>query len=415
MFCSKSYCYITMVSEGEESMISNMEFKSFIGLLLIVSIGFLMLILPFFGIIFWAVAISIIFSKLHDYILKLTNSPNFSALITLFVTIVIVVFPFLFMASEFLNQGLALYEGLTSGKVDINTYFEKIKTSFPIIQEYMTKFKIDPQGIQEKVAEAFIFISKFVGQQAVAIGTQTINIVAEIGLLLYVSFFALRDKKQIISLLHKALPLGDRREELLFQKISEVTKATVNGSLVVALVQGFLGGLIFWFLDVQAPILWGGVMTLLSLVPLIGAGLVWAPVAIYFFATGEIQSGIILVVFGVGVIGLVDNILRPILVGKDTRLPDYLVLLSTLGGFALFGMNGFIIGPLLAVLFITCWSIFMKEYNFETDRELSDEGLILEDSPQVVLVKNETNVVNITINEDDELANDIVEHMDRKK
>ncbi len=390
-------------------MNSSIEYKSFIGLLVIVSIGFLMLMLPFFGIIFWSVAIAILFSKLHDFFLRLTNSPNFSALLTLFVTAVIVVLPFLFMASEFLSQGLALYQGLTSGKVDINAYFEDIKTSFPIIQEYMTKFEINPQGIQEKIAEAFIFISKFIGQKAVAIGAQTINIVAEVGLLLYISFFALRDKKQIISLLHKALPLGDRREALLFEKISEVTKATVNGSLVVALVQGCLGGIIFWYLDVQAPILWGGVMTLLSLVPLIGAGLVWAPVAIYFFATGEIQSGIILVVFGVGVIGLVDNILRPILVGKDTRLPDYLVLLSTLGGFALFGMNGFIIGPLLAVLFITCWNIFMKEYNFETDRELSDEAVLHEDATHVVLVKNETNVVNINITEDDAFVHDVGE------
>ncbi len=393
-------------------MHSNLEYKSFIWLLIIVSVGFIMLMLPFFGIIFWSVAIAILFSKLQDYFVKLTNSPNLSALMTLFVTIVIVVLPFLFMASEFLNQGLALYQGLTSGKVDINAYFERVKTSFPIIQEYMTRFELNPQGIQEKLAEGFIFLSKFVGQKAVSIGAQTLNIVAEVGLLLYISFFTLRDKEKIITLLHKALPLGDRREALLFQKISEVTKATVNGSLVVAVVQGCLGGLIFWYLDVQAPILWGGVMTLLSLVPLIGAGLVWVPVAIYFFATGEVQSGIILTAFGVGVIGLVDNILRPILVGKDTRLPDYLVLLSTLGGFALFGMNGFIIGPMLAVLFITCWNIFIKEYNFEGDRTLSNEEVLYDETAQVVVVNNETNVVNININEDDTAAHDSVRHVE---
>ncbi len=379
-------------------MNSSIEYKSFIGLLIIVSIGFLMLMFPFLGIIFWSVAIAIIFSGLNEYFLKLTQKPNISALLTLSIIVIIVVLPFLFMASEFLNQGLALYQGLTSGQVDINAYFEKVKTSFPLIQEYMQRFEIDPQGIQAKVAEAVIFLSKYIGQKAVSIGAETLNIVAEVGLLLYISFFTLRDNKQIIALLHKALPLGDKREQLLFQKISEVTKATVNGSLVVALVQGFLGGLIFWLLDVQAPILWGGVMTLLSLVPLVGAGLVWAPVAIYFFATGHIQSGVILVAFGVGVIGLVDNVLRPILVGRDTRLPDYLVLLSTLGGFALLGMNGFIIGPLLAVLFITCWDIFIREYNFETDRELqaTDERLNFEETP-VVIVENETNVTQINI------------------
>ncbi len=379
-------------------MNESMEYKSFLWLLVIVSVAFFVLMFPFFGIIFWSVAITIIFSKVQDYFVKVTNNPNIAALLTLFITIFIIVLPFLFIASEFLEQGLALYQGLTSGKIDVNAYFERIKSSFPIIQEYMDKMNINPEGIQEKLTEFIIFASKYIGQQAVSIGTETLNIIAQVGLLLYIAFFTLRDKKFIIHILHKALPLGDRREAILFQKISEVTKATINGSLVVAIVQGLLGGFIFWFLDVQAPILWGGVMTLLSLVPMIGAGLVWAPVAVYFFATGEMTSAIILTVFGVGVIGLVDNVLRPILVGRDTRLPDYLVLLSTLGGFGLLGMNGFIIGPLLAVLFITCWDIFIREYNIEEDRELSrveDEG------PSVILVKNETHLVQINVTEDE--------------
>ncbi len=385
-------------------MNTNMEYKSFLGLLGIVSVAFFVLMFPFFGIIFWAVTIAIIFSSVYDYFVRLTQRPNISALITLILTILIVVLPFLFMANEFLKQGLALYEGLSSGKVDINAYFERIRHSFPIVQEYLEKMEIDPQGAQEKIAEFIIFLSRYIGQQAVAIGAETLNIIAEVGLLLYISFFTLRDKQQIIHLLHKALPLGDRREALLFNKISEVTKATINGSLVVALVQGMLGGFIFWFLDVQAPILWGGVMTLLSLVPLVGSGLVWLPVAVYFFATGEVQSGLILTGFGIGVIGLVDNVLRPILVGRDTRLPDYLVLLSTLGGFALLGMNGFIVGPLLAVLFITCWDIFIKEYNIESDKGLSvnDEGTTQpsEAAGSVTLIKNETNVVQIHITEE---------------
>ncbi len=379
-------------------MNATMEYKSFIWLLVIVTLAFFVLMFPFFGIIFWAVAITIIFSNLQNSFVKMTGNANLSAILTLFVTIFIIVLPFLFIASEFLEQGLALYQGITSGKIDVNTYFESVKKSFPIIQEYMDKMNIDPEGIQGKLTEFIIFASKFIGQQAVSIGAETLNIIAQIGLLLYISFFTLRDKARIIQILHKALPLGDRREALLFQKISEVTKATINGSLVVALVQGTLGGAIFWALDVQAPILWGGVMTLLSLVPMIGAGLVWAPVAIYFFATGDVTSALILSGFGVGVIGLVDNVLRPILVGRDTRLPDYLVLLSTLGGFGLLGMNGFIVGPLLAVLFITCWDIFIREFNIEEDKEL---GHMDEDIVPVMLVKNETHVVQITVTEDE--------------
>ncbi len=378
-------------------MNATMEYKSFIWLLVIVSFAFLVLMFPFFGIIFWSVAITIIFSKLQDYFVKITKRPNIATIMTLLVTIFIVVLPFLFIASEFLEQGLAVYQGVTTGAIDVNAYFESIKTSFPIVREYMDKMNVNPEGLQEKLTEFIIFASKYIGQQAVSIGAETLNIIAQVGLLLYIAFFTLRDKKFIIQILHKALPLGDRREAILFEKITEVTKATINGSLVVALVQGMLGGFIFWFLDVQAPILWGGVMTLLSLVPMIGAGLVWGPVAIYFFATGDITSAIILSVFGVGVIGLVDNVLRPILVGRDTRLPDYLVLLSTLGGFGLLGMNGFVVGPLVAVLFITCWDIFIREYNIEEDRELSSyEGEL----PPVVLVKNETHLVQINVTEE---------------
>ena len=104
-------------------------------------------------------------------------------------------------------------------------------------------------------------------------------------------------------------------------------------------------------------------MVILSLIPVVGAGLIWAPVAIYLFATGDWGKGLILTGFGAGVIGLVDNLLRPVLVGRDTKLPDYLVLLSTLGGFAMFGMNGFVIGPLVAALFVAFWQIFILDFN----------------------------------------------------
>ncbi len=352
-------------------MYDNIEYKSFIALLVLVTLGFAGLLFPFFGIIFWSIAITILFAQLQDFLVKKLANKNMAALMTLLICIVIIVLPFLFIANAFLEQGFTVYQGVKNGSISFNQYFDKIKASFPILQDALEKLNINPENLREKLTQVIVFITTYIGQQAVSIGTKTINIIAELGMLLYITFFTLRDKNELIIWLHRALPLGDRREAMLFEKIAEVTKATINGSLVVAIVQGFLGGCIFWYLDVQAPILWGVVMTVLSLVPIVGAALVWLPVAIYFFATGNITSGIILSVFGAGVIGLVDNILRPLLVGRDTRLPDYLVLLSTLGGFTLFGMNGFIIGPLITVLFITCWDIFIREYNVEEDKHLS--------------------------------------------
>jgi predicted PurR-regulated permease PerM len=150
---------------------------------------------------------------------------------------------------------------------------------------------------------------------------------------------------------------------LLFSKFGEVTRATIKGNMVIALIQGSLGGLIFWALGIPGALLWGVVMAVLSLIPAVGPAIVWVPVSIYLFASGENVKAIILIAFGAGVIGLVDNILRPILVGRDTKLPDYIVLLSTLGGLALFGINGFVIGPVIAALFIAFWGIFMRDVN----------------------------------------------------
>ena len=135
-------------------------------------------------------------------------------------------------------------------------------------------------------------------------------------------------------------------------------RATVKGNIAVAVTQGALGGVIFWILGIQGALLWAVLMAFLSLLPAVGAGLIWLPVAIYFLATGNIWQGVILVAFGVLVIGLVDNVLRPLLVGKDTKMPDYVVLISTLGGLSLFGINGFVIGPLIAAMFIATWALF---------------------------------------------------------
>lgn len=118
--------------------------------------------------------------------------------------------------------------------------------------------------------------------------------------------------------------------------------------------------MIFWVLDIPSALVWAVLMAFLSLLPAVGAGIVWGPVAVYFLLTGATWQGVVLIAFGVLVIGLVDNLLRPILVGKDTRMPDYLVLVSTLGGLAVFGLNGFVIGPLIAALFVSSWAIFVS-------------------------------------------------------
>jgi predicted PurR-regulated permease PerM len=182
-------------------------------------------------------------------------------------------------------------------------------------------------------------------------------------------FFLLRDGEDLARRIRTAVPLHTNQKHQLFNRFTTVIRATVKGNVVVALAQGALGGLAFWVLGVHAPVLWGVVMTFLSLLPAIGSALVWVPVAIYFLLTGAIWQGISLIAFGVFVIGLVDNILRQILVGKDTKIPDYVVLIATLGGMAIFGINGFVIGPVIAAMFMAVWDIIASANQTRRQRE----------------------------------------------
>jgi len=156
----------------------------------------------------------------------------------------------------------------------------------------------------------------------------------------------------------RAIPLSTMHKRALLETFATVVRATVKGNLVVSVIQGALGGLAFWFLGVSGALLWAVMMAFLSLVPAVGSALVWLPVAIYFLITGNLWQGIALIVYGVLIIGLIDNLLRPMLVGKDTRMPDYVVMITTLGGMAVLGINGFVLGPVVAALFIAVWRIY---------------------------------------------------------
>jgi predicted PurR-regulated permease PerM len=141
-------------------------------------------------------------------------------------------------------------------------------------------------------------------------------------------------------------------------KFVSVARATLKGTILIGVAQGLLGGLAFWAAGIDGAIFWGTVMTVMSIIPGIGSALIWGPAAVILMTTGEVWRGIVLAGFGGLVIGSVDNLLRPLLVGRDTQMHELLIFFSTLGGLLLFGVMGFIIGPILAALFVTVWEMF---------------------------------------------------------
>lgn len=339
-----------------------MENHAFIGLLLFVSLAFLWVLLPFFAPIFWAYALTLILFPLQRrYLGKIGDRPNIKALITLVVGSVLMIIPIVFIAVSFTNQLTDLIQSVQSGEFDFQRYIDPINDHIPTLDSWLEQVGSSVEGIRERMVLAAKGLGESLPQYGLSIGQNAFSFTLNFFLMLYLAFFFLRDGEKIIETFIAAFPMQDDTERTLIDKISEVTLATIKGNFVVACVQGCLGGIIFLVLGIGGALLWGVAMVVASLLPAVGAALIWAPVAIYLLATGSVVKGIVLIVFGIGIIGLVDNFLRPKLVGRDTGLPDYLILLSTLGGLSLFGIDGFIVGPLIAALFVACWQIFSTQ------------------------------------------------------
>jgi predicted PurR-regulated permease PerM len=311
----------------------------------------------------WAVFIAIVFSSLQDRsVMVCRGRRGWAAFGTLVVIVVSVLIPMALLASAVANEATAFFNRIRSGHYEFNDYFQNFVSVLPEwARALLVRVGLEDLGaVQRKLVTALAASSQQITAQAFSVGQNTLEFLLNFFVMLYVLFFLLRDGRQIAARATRALPLAPRQSRRLMDQFATVVRATVKGNVMVALVQGALGWLAFWVLGIAGALLWGAVMALLSLLPAVGAGLVWGPVAIYLIATGGVVQGIGLILWGVLVIGLVDNVLRPILVGKETRLPDYLVLVATLGGLAIFGINGFVIGPVIAAVFLVSWDLLAE-------------------------------------------------------
>lgn len=340
------------------------EKRAFLIILALISLAFLLILRPFWSAIFWACVMSLLFYPVQRRMLShLGGRASIAAALTLLIGLVVVVLPVTAIVFGFVREGIQLYELIEGQEISPETFMERIGAAIPFVPEFLQRLGIDTSNIRGTISDSAVNLSRRLSQWAVSFGRNTLTFVLHLGLMLYLSFFLLRDGEKMVNWMRDALPLNEERRQLLINKFAEVSRATVKGNLVVAAVQGALGGLIFLILGLPAPLLWAVVMAFLSLIPAVGASLVWVPMAIYLYATGDWIQASILVAYGALIIGLADNVLRPMLVGRDTKLPDYMVLFSTLGGISLLGINGFVIGPLIAALFLSFWSIFSRELN----------------------------------------------------
>jgi predicted PurR-regulated permease PerM len=342
---------------------SSLEDRAFLLLLVLVSLAFFWVLWPFYGAVFWGAVFALLFSPLYLRLLKaMPQKRTLAALFTVSTILVLVILPIALVSALLAQEAGVVYQRVQSGELSFSRYFQQIYNALPSwITGILDRSGLYSLGlIQERVSASLTKGSQFFAAQALSLGQNTFDFLVSFFIMLYLLFFFLRDGSVLSRRIREAIPLEPEIKRNIFSKFTTVIRATVKGNIAVAILQGALGGLIFWFLGIHAPVLWGTLMAFLSLLPAVGAALVWIPVAIYFLTTGAIWQGVLLTVFGVLVIGLVDNILRPVLVGKDTKMPDYVVLVSTIGGMALFGLNGFVIGPVIAAMFMAAWDIFAK-------------------------------------------------------
>jgi len=337
--------------------------KSLVILLGLVTVAFIWILLPFYGAVFWAVILGILFAPMQRRLqLKLGWERNMTSLLTLSICLVIAILPVIILAFFLVQEGAILYKNIESGELDIAGYVSHFKHSLPpYFQHLLDRFGVgELDGLREKIIKSAVTGNEFFATQVFSFGQGTFDFVVSFFIMLYMLYFFLRDGAELAREVRAAVPLQEHQKRRLQLKFNRVVRATVKGNLLVAITQGALGGLIFWFLDIPSVLLWAVLMAFLSLLPAVGAGIIWAPAAAFFLLGGAIWEGVVLGLYGIFVIGLVDNVLRPILVGKDTKMPDYLILISTLGGLAIFGLNGFVIGPLIAALFMSSWGIYLE-------------------------------------------------------
>jgi predicted PurR-regulated permease PerM len=302
-----------------------------------------------------------LFHPLYRWITRaLGGRPSVGAVVTLLVLFVLGLGP----VSAFL--GIVLQQALTMSNQAIPWLSQHLGAASTfnvhdwVVQRFPALAKYVPSQDQllEQVGTAAKTAGAFLVSFASRMTTTTAVFLLNLFVMLYAMFFFFRDGHKILERIFYYTPLSDDDETRMLARFTSITRATVKGTLVIGVIQGALAGIAFWVAGIDGAALWGTIMTILSIIPGVGAALVWVPAVIILFVTGKYLTAILLAAWCAAVVGTVDNFLRPMLVGRDAKMPDLLILIGTLGGLFLFGPIGFIVGPIVCGLFLTVWDIY---------------------------------------------------------
>ena len=360
-----------MPNEKNISMqLKNYNVYFFFGVLVLVSVATFYIFKPFLIALLLAAILAIFFQKMYAFFLSKTgNHKGFSSIITSLIILLIIIVPLIIIFFFVGNEIMSSYQSVA---VSGDFYQNKVE---PFIGQIQTSKFYNVLGLDQILnKEAFAQYSKQLGQLVLIFVQNAYLSITHIFFLIFVMFFSLYyffiDGKEIVRKIMYVSPLRDSHENLLVDKFISISRATVKGTFVICILQGLIGGMVFYIAGIPSAVVWGVAMMLFALIPMVGSALIWLPVAILLLMTGNIWQGILVLVVGIGLISTVDNIVKPRLVGKDTQLHPLLILLATLGGLTLFGLAGVIVGPIIIALFVSLWDIYgiefkgqLKKYN----------------------------------------------------
>lgn len=251
--------------------------------------------------------------------------------------------------------------------------------SLPVVNKVFP----DPQALADALEKLVQGAGSFVVNNLSNVTSGTVNFLFQFFIMLFTMYYFLVYGRDYLSKLLFSLPLNSKDEKRLLEKFTSVTRATLKGTFIIGAIQGAMGGIAMWIAGIPNTLFWGVIMAVFAIIPAIGPAIVWFPASIFLFIQGETTAGISLFLFGAIAISNIDNLLRPRLVGREAQLPDLMILFGTLGGLALFGAVGLIIGPIIAALFVTIWDIYGEVFHNLLERshlqdnveEIADELL----------------------------------------
>jgi predicted PurR-regulated permease PerM len=368
--------------------ISGKKFRTAFVVILVVAVSalFLAVTWPFLQSLLVGALLAGLCHPLYRWITRLLGGRrSLGAIVTLVILLIVVAAPLSAFLGVVVQQALAVSNEAIPwlqqhfGAASTFNAHDWLVQRFPALADHVPS----QEQLVENVGAAAKSIGGFLVTVASRMTATTAAFLLNLFVMVYAMFFFFRDGEKILEKIFYYLPLSDEDEALMLQRFTSITRATVKGTLVIGIIQGALAGFAFWVAGIDGAAFWGTIMAILSIVPGIGAAPIVVPAVIYLIVTGQILAGLLLLAWCVAVVGTVDNILRPILVGKDAKMPDLLILVGTLGGLFLFGPIGFIVGPIVCGLFLTVWDIYgatfkdllppVKRLQFENETQVKKE------------------------------------------